>query len=131
MQSLLARARTFVTSTVLRTASKSTDNASANMLTTTATANASPNLKPVHPKVLNTPMAADVRTVDQSTQSWAAKTSAAHAVSAKSASAPPSWTISADGHACEPEEHAKNRQFISIGRATKGDSYAGSVRMAS
>ncbi|KAH7343732.1 hypothetical protein B0J17DRAFT_764900 [Rhizoctonia solani] len=41
------------------------------------------------------------------------------------------WTISADGHACEPNEHAKNRQFISIGRATKGGSDADAVRMAS
>ncbi|CCO26421.1 hypothetical protein BN14_00444 [Rhizoctonia solani AG-1 IB] len=40
------------------------------------------------------------------------------------------WTISTDGHACEPNEHAKGRQFISVGRANKA-SDADAVRMAS
>ncbi|CAE6397908.1 unnamed protein product [Rhizoctonia solani] len=40
------------------------------------------------------------------------------------------WMISADGHACEPNEHAKTRQFISIGRTNKV-SDADAVRMAS
>ncbi|KAG8728131.1 Dihydroxyacetone synthase [Ceratobasidium sp. 423] len=38
------------------------------------------------------------------------------------------WTISADGHACEPNAHAKNKQFISVGRATKQKSDVDSVR---
>ncbi|CUA70137.1 hypothetical protein RSOLAG22IIIB_00485 [Rhizoctonia solani] len=40
------------------------------------------------------------------------------------------WTISADGHACEPSEHARNRKFISIGRANKENPDADAVRMA-
>ncbi|CAE6427952.1 hypothetical protein ACGC1H_000739 [Rhizoctonia solani] len=43
----------------------------------------------------------------------------------------PGWMISADGHACEPNEHAKSRKFISIGRANKENPDADGVRMAS